>query len=246
MSKILLESPVFSFEAAMQAASFGVDRLELCSNFPEGGETPSAGMLKILKSELDLPIFAMIRPRGGDFAYSQKELMVMKRDIEILGELGADGFVFGVLDYQGSVNVDACESLMRSAGGKPCTFHRAFDASANLKEALDAIISCKFQRILTSGGKNSVSEGIPMLLELIEKAKDRISIMPGGGTRPEHVKVLNQNGFLKEIHASCRTIIPSKNQFINQGLSFSSEPVAFSHHLGIDHEIVNQFLEVLD
>ena len=246
MRKILLESPVFSFEAAMQAASFGVDRLELCSNFPEGGETPSAGMLKILKSELDLPIFAMIRPRGGDFAYSQKELMVMKRDIEILGELGADGFVFGVLDYQGAVNVDACESLMRSAGSKPCTFHRAFDASANLMDALDAIISCKFHRILTSGGKNSVSEGIPMLSELIEKAKDRISIMPGGGTKPEHVKVLNQNGFLKEIHASCRTIIPSKNQFINQGLSFSSEPVAFSHHLGIDREIVNQFLEVLD
>jgi copper homeostasis protein len=246
MSKILLEAPVFSLEAAMQAASFGVDRLELCSNFPEGGETPSAGMLKILKSELDLPIFAMIRPRGGDFAYSQKELMVMKRDIEILGELGADGFVFGVLDYQGTVNVDACESLMRSAGGKPCTFHRAFDASSNLMEALDAIISCKFQRILTSGGKNSVSEGIPMLLELIEKAKDRISIMPGGGTRPEHVTVLNQNGFLKEIHASCRTITSSKNQFINKGLSFSSEPVAFSHQLGIDHEIVNQFLEVLD
>lgn len=245
MSKILLESPVFSFEAAMQAASFGVDRLELCANFPEGGETPSAGMLKILKSEIDLPIFVMIRPRGGDFAYSQKELMVMKRDIEILGGLGADGFVFGVLDYHGHVNVDACESLMRSAGGKPCTFHRAFDASANLMEALDAVISCKFQRILTSGGKNAVSEGIPMLLELIDKAKDRISIMAGGGTKPEHVKILNQNGFLKEIHASCRTISPSKNQFINPGLSFSSEPVAFSHQLEIDREIVNQFLEVL-
>jgi copper homeostasis protein len=246
MSKILLESPVFNFEAAMQAASFGVDRIELCSNFPEGGETPSAGMLKILKSEIDLPIFVMIRPRGGDFAYSQKELMVMKRDIEILGGLGADGFVFGVLNGQGTVNVDACESLMRSAGGKPCTFHRAFDASANLMEALDAIISCKFQRILTSGGKRVVSEGIPMLLELTEKAKDRISIMPGGGTKPEHVKILNQNGFLKEIHASCKTVTLSKNQFINQELSFQSEPVEFSQHMGIDQEIVNQFLEVLD
>lgn len=245
MSKILLESPIFSLEAAMQAASFGVDRLELCSNFPEGGETPSAGMLKILKSEIDLPIFVMIRPRGGDFAYSQKELMVMKRDIEILGEIGADGFVFGVLDYQGAVHTDACESLIRSAGGKPCTFHRAFDATANLMEALDAIIGCKFQRILTSGGKNSVSEGIPTLLELMEKAKDRISIMPGGGAKPEHVETLSQTGFLKEIHASCKASIPSKNQFINHGLSFSSDPISFSHHLGIDREIVNQFLVAL-
>lgn len=87
-------------------------------------------------------------------------------------------------------------------------------------EALDAIICCKFQRILTSGGKNSVSEGIPMLLELIEKAKDRISIMPGGGTRPEHVTVLNQNGFLKEIHASCRTITSSKTNLSIRGYHF--------------------------
>jgi len=245
MSKICLESPVFNFEAALQAASFGVDRLELCANFPEGGETPSAGMLKILKSEIDLPIFVMIRPRGGDFSYSQKELMVMKRDIEILGELGADGFVFGVLDFHGKVNVDACESLMRSAGGMPCTFHRAFDASADLFEALDAIISCKFQRILTSGGKNSVSEGMPILLELLEKAKDRISIMPGGGTKPEHVEKLNTSGYLKEIHASCKSVTRSKNQFMPESLSFSSNPIDFSNRMEIDQQLVNQFLEVL-
>ena len=245
MSKILLESPVFSFDAAIQAASFGVDRLELCSNFPEGGETPSAGMLKILKSELDLPIFVMIRPRGGDFAYSQKELMVMKRDIEILGELGADGFVFGVLDVQGNVNMDACESLMRSASGKPCTFHRAIDAAKDLSEALDAIISCKFQRILTSGGKNSVEEGLPILLNLLNTAKDRVSIMPGGGTTPAHVKILQETGYLKEIHASCKSISPSNNQYINQDLSFSAYPIDFSNRMEVDGNLVNQFLEVL-
>lgn len=246
MSKILLEAPVYNLEACMQAADAGVDRLELCSNFPEGGVTPSAGMLKILKSEIDLPVFVMIRPRGGDFAYSQKELMVMKRDIEILGELGADGFVFGVLDFQGKVNVDACESLIRSASGRPCTFHRAFDASSDYFDSLEKIIACKFQRILSSGGKNTVEEGIPLLKELMEVAKDRITIMPGGGTKPKHVTELKRTGFLREIHASCKTWRPSKNQFINPDLSFSDDPKSFSHHLEIDQNIVNEFLEVLD
>lgn len=245
MSKISLESPVFNFEAAVQAAAYGVDRLELCSNFPEGGETPSAGMLKILKSELELPIFVMIRPRGGDFAYNQKELMVMKRDIEILGELGADGFVFGVLDIHGKVNTNACESLIRTAGGKPCTFHRAFDASANLFDSLEDIISCKFERILTSGGKNSVAEGMSTLVELMNKAKDRISLMPGGGTQPEQVQVLRETGFLRDVHASCKKTTESQNQFINQSLSFSGSPVDFSSRLVVDQEIVNQFLAVL-
>lgn len=246
MSKILLETPVYTLEACMQAADSGINRLELCSNFPEGGVTPSAGMLKILKSEIDLPVFVMIRPRGGDFAYTQKELMVMKRDIEILGELGADGFVFGVLDFQGKVNFEACESLLRSANGMPCTFHRAFDASSDHFDSLGKIIDLKFQRILSSGGKNTVGEGISLLKKLMEVAKDRITIMPGGGTKPEHVTELKKTGFLREIHASCKTWRPSKNEFINPDVSFSDDPKSFSHHLEIDQTVVNQFLEVLD
>lgn len=245
MSKVILESPVFNVEAAMDAAQFGVDRLELCANFPEGGETPSAGMLKFLKTEIDVPVFVMIRPRGGDFAYSQKELMVMKRDIELLGDLGADGFVFGVLDKQGFVDSDSCKSLLRAASGKPCTFHRAFDASADYFDSLEKIIACGFDRILTSGGKNSVTEGMDTLRELLVKAQDRISIMPGGGTRPEHVLELKKTGFLQEVHASCKTWVASTNQFINPNLSFSDDPKSFSHHLRIDQEVVKQFLKVI-
>ncbi len=245
MSKIILESPVFNVEAAMDAAQFGVDRLELCSNFPEGGETPSAGMLKFLKTEIDIPVFVMIRPRGGDFAYSQKELMVMKRDIELLGELGADGFVFGALDKYGYVDSDSCKSLLRAASGKPCTFHRAFDASADYFDSLEKIITCGFERILTSGGKNSVTEGLDLLKELLLKAQERISIMPGGGTRPEHVSELRKTGFLKEVHASCKTWKTSTNQYFNPEVSFSDDPKSFTHHLRIDPEVVNQFLEVI-
>lgn len=246
MNKITLESPVFNVEAAMDAASFGVHRLELCANFPEGGETPSAGMLKFLKTEIDIPVFVMIRPRGGDFAYSQKELMVMKRDIELLGAQGADGFVFGVLDNQGFVDVDSCKSLLRAASGKPCTFHRAFDASADYFDSLEKIIACGFDRILTSGGKNSVTEGLDTLKELLAKAQDRISIMPGGGTKPEHVLELKKTGYLTEIHASCKTWKPSANQYLNPDVSFSDDPKSFTHHLRIDQKVVRQLLEVIE
>lgn len=245
MEKILLEAPVFNLQAAMEAAQFGIDRLELCSNFPEGGETPSAGMLRFLKSEVDIPVFVMIRPRGGDFVYSQKEQIVMKQDIQLLTELGADGFVFGILDEKGKVNEAACKMLLRAAGEKPCTFHRAFDASSDLEDSLERIIDLGFQRILTSGGKNSLTEGLPVILELLEKANDRIIIMPGGGTKAEHVPILRKSGYLKEVHASCKVAKPSSNQFINEGLSFSASPLDFSLHFGVDPAVVNEFKSVL-
>lgn len=245
MSKILLEAPVFNLQGALEAAQFGVDRLELCANFPEGGETPSAGMLRFLKSEVDIPVFVMIRPRGGDFVYSQKELIVMKQDIQLLGELGADGFVFGVLDENGRVNETACKMLLRAVGNKPCTFHRAFDASSDLHDSLERIIHLGFDRILTSGGKNSLSEGLPVIQDLLSKATDRIIIMPGGGTKAEHVPILKKTGYLKEIHASCKIPRTSPNQFVNSGLSFSGNPLDFSQRFGVDPALVNEFKAVL-
>ena len=245
MSSILLEAPVFNVQAAMEAADQGIDRLELCANFPEGGETPSAGMLRFLKSELDLPIFVMIRPRGGDFVYSSKELLVMKHDIQLLGDLGADGFVFGVLDAQGIVNESACEFLLRAAGSKPCTFHRAIDASVNLQDSLKKIIQLGFQRVLTSGGKNSLSEGLDQVLELLRLAQDQLIVMPGGGLKPAHVPILKASGYLKEIHASCKQAKPSSNRFINPELSFSSAPLDYSTIFGIDPAVVEEFKSVL-
>jgi len=245
MSNILLEAPVFNVQAAMEAAEQGIDRLELCANFPEGGETPSTGMLRFLKSELDLPIFVMIRPRGGDFVYSSKELLVMKHDIQHLGDLGADGFVFGVLDPQGTVNESACEFLLRAAGSKPCTFHRAIDASVNPQDSLKKIMQLGFQRVLTSGGKNSLSDGLDQVLELLSLAQDQLIVMPGGGLKPAHVPTLKTSGYLKEIHASCKLPKPSSNKFINQELSFSSAPLDYSTIFGIDPAVVEEFKSVL-
>ena len=241
MSKVLLEAPVFNLQASIEAAAYGIDRLELCANFPEGGETPSAGMLRFLKSEFDIPVFVMIRPRGGDFVYSQQELLVMKQDIQLLGDLGADGFVFGVLNERGEVDQQANEFLKSAAGGRPCTFHRAFDASADLFKSLEKIIDLGFDRILTSGGKNSLSEGLDTVIQLLQKAKERIIIMPGGGTKPEHLPTLYASGYLREVHSSCKKPKPSVNQYINSELSFSSEPLDYSMQFGIDPELVIKY-----
>lgn len=238
---MLLEAPVFNLQASLEAAQLGIDRLELCANFPEGGETPSAGMLRFLKREIDIPIFVMIRPRGGNFVYSPKELLVMKQDIQLLGDLGADGFVFGALDAQGSVNESACESLLRAAESKPCTFHRAFDASADLTGSLEKIIQLGFHRVLTSGGENSIEEGLPQVMALLEQAKERIIILPGGGLKVTHVSRLKESGYLKEVHASCKLAKPTDNQFVKSDLNFVGTPLDFSMNFGIDPQLVNEF-----
>ncbi|MCH6199416.1 copper homeostasis protein CutC [Aquiflexum sp. LQ15W] len=241
MEKILLEAPVFTVEAAIKAAEYGIDRLELCSDFGEGGETPSAGMLTFLKEKVDIPIFVMLRPRGGDFVYSSEELYVMKKDIAIFKNLGADGFVFGVLDQDGQVDREACKYLINVAGELPCTFHRAFDITADKKKALNTIIDLGFQRILTSGGENDVSKGLENILELLEMAKDDIIIMPGGGSKPEHVSQLNRNGHLREIHASCKSYRPTQSSYFHPSVSLSSDPLAFRQVLTVDQNMVNLF-----
>ena len=169
----------------------------------------------------------------------------MKHDMQLLGDLGADGFVFGVLDPQGAVNESACEFLLRAAASKPCTFHRAIDASANLQESLKKIMQLGFQRVLTSGGKNSLSEGLDQVVELLNLAKDQLIVMPGGGLKPSHVPALKATGYLKEIHASCKLPKASSNQFTKPELSFSSTALDYSTIFGIDPAVVEEFKSVL-
>jgi copper homeostasis protein len=238
MDKIILEAPVFTLEAAILAADFGIDRLELCADFGEGGTTPGAGMLAYLKSRVEIPIFVMIRPRGGDFVYSSDELEVMKKEITILKGLGADGFVFGILEPNGKVNIDANLSLIKMADGSPCTFHRAFDASSNLEESLEKIIDCGFRRILTSGGRKRIQL-------LLEKAGDRIIIMPGGGTTPEHLKPLASSGHLREVHSSCKAFRDSQSSYFNPDLQLSEGGAASEKVLTVDRFLVEAFQKEL-
>jgi copper homeostasis protein len=241
MSKIILEAPVFTIEAAIKAAEFGVDRLELCADFGEGGETPSSGALRFLKSNVNIPIFVMIRPRGGDFVYSREELEVMKLDIEMLRKCGADGFVFGVLSPDGSVNKEACITLIDEAKGLPCTFHRAFDVCRDPEQAILDLIDCGFARLLTSGNKNTVTEGMSQIQSLLENYGDQIIIMPGGGLQPQHVVALKKYAYLKEVHASCKTYRPTLSEYFHPEVKLSNDPLSFKQVLTIDQRLVEQF-----
>ena len=202
--EISLEIPVFSADDADIAAQLGADRLELCASYSEGGLTPGAGLLKVVKERVDIPIFAMLRPVGGHFNYSELEFEVMGQELKILKSFGADGFVFGILNQDKTVDIKACEKLINMAGGLPCTFHRAFDEVIKPYRALEEIKELGFKRILTSGQQPGVEQGIELLNGLLNFAGDDIIIMPGGGMRPEFINPLNQNRKLKEIHASCR------------------------------------------
>jgi len=237
MAKILLEAPVFTIEAALLANSYGIDRIELCSNFGVGGETPSAGALQFLKQNISIPIFVMIRPRGGDFVYSKEEILVMQEDIRILKSHGADGFVFGALTFEGQLDMETNKAMIECADGLPCTLHRAFDSTVDIFETLELAVSCGFERILTSGGENTVSEGLDNLLSLINTAKDRIIIMPGGGLKPEHLSHLYQSGHLQEVHASCKGQRPSQAIFRKPELELTQQ----ADILTVDRDSVKEF-----
>lgn len=241
MDKLLLEAPVYTLEAALLAEDYGINRLELCADYGEGGTTPGAGMLTYLKTKSQVPVFAMVRPRGGDFVYSNQELEVMKKEISILKTCGADGFVFGLLEANGKVHRDACSSLIEVADGLPCTFHRAFDASVDLEESLEIIIGCGFKRILTSGGRQTVAEGLEMIKNLLIKARGRITIMPGGGTAPEHLEELHATGLLSEIHASCKTWRLSHCTYFNPHLKLSGSGETADKVLTVDKSLVEAF-----
>ncbi len=239
--KLLLESPVFDVESALKAAKYGVDRLELCSSFSEGGLTPGPGLFSFLKSNIEIPVFVMIRPRGGDFMSSYEEIEVMKEEINIFSSLGADGFVFGVLNEDGTVHKQACEALIKKADGTPCTFHRAIDVSSDMNQALEDIIDCGFQRILTSGGKQNVEAGLPKIKELMKQAGERITIMPGGGMKPEFIPSLKKIGFLKEVHASCKRIEKAPGRYVNEELQFTIDGLEPDEFLSVDQQKISDF-----
>ncbi|HUX20223.1 MAG TPA: copper homeostasis protein CutC [Spirochaetia bacterium] len=169
-----------SVEDVMEAEAGGANRVELNSSLFFGGLTPTVGTLITAKKKATIPIMVMIRPRGGGFCYTKAELEVMERDIEELLSHGADGIVFGILDQSGGVDEAACRRLMARAEGREVVFHRAFDVMANPKEGLERIIGMGFRRILTTGRRANVEDGVETLRQIIHQADGRIEILPGG------------------------------------------------------------------
>ena len=214
----MLEICCANIASALNAQAAGADRIELCDNLWEGGTTPSFGMLKVLRQELKIQIFVLIRPRGGDFLYSDAEFKVMLQDIYLAKELGADGIVSGILKADGTVDCDRTTALIEAASPLPFTFHRAFDCSRDLNEALEDIIFCGAKRILTSGGKNSVAEGIEPLKELNKQAAGRIIILPGGGINSQNIQSIKEKTGCTEFHLSAKKLSKSDMLYHKPGL----------------------------
>lgn len=203
MSKI--EIACFNPESAIIAFENGADRIELCDGLSEGGTTPDFETMKGLRTKITIPIFVMIRPRGGDFTYSEVEFEQMKKELVQLKSLGADGFVFGILDQNDEVNVEQNKVLVELADPLPCTFHRAFDRATNLEDSLEKVIDCGFKTILTSGQKPNVSEGKENLKKLVELSDGRIEILVGGGLRSTNIEEIREFTSAGYFHSSAIT-----------------------------------------
>ena len=216
---MLLEIAVFNIQSAILAEAARADRLELCENPNDGGTTPSYGTLISAKEKISIPIFPIIRPRGGDFFYSDAEFEVMKKDILLCKSLGFEGVVFGLLNIDGSIDIKRTSLLVLLAYPMEVTFHRAFDRANNPFNAMEDIIACSCQRILTSGQVPNAFDGKNLIKELIVKAASRIIIMPGSGVRSNNIKELAQFTGADELHSSARKIIFSPMKFINDTMN---------------------------
>jgi copper homeostasis protein len=202
----------------MEARKGGAGRIELCDNFTEGGTTPSYGTILVALKHLQMDLFVIIRPRGGDFLYSDIEFEVMKQDILFVRDAGVKGVVFGILSKDGKIDIERNRQLLELAKPMQATFHRAFDMTDDPFSALEDIITIGFDRILTSGQKATAIEGADTISKLVKQAGNRIIIMPGSGINEENILELAQKTGAKEFHASLRKKVKSNMKYRNNGV----------------------------
>lgn len=237
----MLEIATFTLQGALDAYHAGAHRLELCENPNDGGTTPSYGMLKKVKELIPIPVFPIIRPRGGNFAYSSDEIEVIMADILLCKELGYEGVVIGFLDEKGNVNKESTKAAVALAFPMEVTFHRAFDRANNPEQALEDCIACGCKRILTSGQFPSLMNGLNTLKLLVEKAQDKIIIMPGSGLKSDNIKEVMDLIGAKEYHTAARKKIYNEDVFspttMNEQMNYIGiDPTEIKHILSIINE----------
>lgn len=211
-----LEICANSFTSALAAQNGGANRVELCENMAEGGTTPSYAQIKLCKERLSVAIWPIIRPRGGDFLYSDDEFELMKEDVKICKSLNCDGVVTGILLANGEIDQIRCAELIDLAKPLPVAFHRAIDMSNDLTKALEDLIKLGFVRVLTSGGAESALTGAENIAKLVKEANGRIEIMPGAGINPNNILEIATKTGAKNFHSSSRISIESKMEYRNQ------------------------------
>jgi copper homeostasis protein len=218
-----LEICVDSISSALNAQTAGADRIELCDNLSEGGTTPGYGMITSARSNLSLTIHVLIRPRGGDFLYSDLEYDIMRRDIDLCGENGIDGIVTGILLPGGDIDIERTARLFEFAYPMNATFHRAFDRCRDPVRGLEDVITTGASRLLTSGHHNKAQDGLELIRQLIIQAEGRLIVMPGGGIDETNAAQIVRATGAKELHLTARTEIDSEMIFRRQGISMGSQ-----------------------
>ena len=241
-NKYLVEIATSDFNTTAAAVEGGAQRIELCANLAEGGVTPSQGTIRQCREKLQILLYPIIRPRGGDFLYTNDEFRIMLQDVQFCKQLGCDGVVIGLLNEDGSIDIKRTSALVEAAYPLGVTFHRAFDRCRDPFEALEQLISIGCERILTSGQKPSAPDAIELIASLNKTADDRIIIMPGSGVRKENVKELADKTGCVEFHSSLRGKTKSKMQFIHP--AFASSEESYSNNY-IDPAEVKAFIEAL-
>ncbi len=243
-----LEICANSVDSCLEAQKGGAYRVELCAGIPEGGTTPSYGDMALARELLDIKLHVIIRPRGGDFLYSDLEHRIMLKDIEIARELGVDGVVIGCLTADGEVDVPRNKALIKAAGNMSVTFHRAFDMCRDPFESLEKIILLGCDRILTSGQEPKAEQGIPLLNKLVEKAGERIIIMPGSGINTGNIAAIAQGTGAKEFHLSARAPVESGMVYRNPRVKMGGEPIVINEYeqMVTQAELVKNTLRALE
>ncbi len=217
--KILIEICVDNIESALVSQRGGADRIELCSSLSIGGVTPSKGMIEYAVSHLRIPVNVLIRPRGGDFLYTNSEFNVIKSDIFTAKVAGAAGIVIGMLNSDGTVDSCRMKEVMEMCSPMTVTFHRAFDMVKEQFTALEQIIGLGCNRILTSGGSLHATNGSPIISELVQKSANRIIIMPGSGINERNFAELVEATGCREYHLSASGLFQGKMRYENSQLS---------------------------
>jgi copper homeostasis protein len=244
-NRILVEIAVFTPSAAIAAAKAGANRIELCSGFSEGGLSPSAGTIMQVRQSVTIPIHVMIRPRIGDFVYNYLEKKCILNDIEFCKQYGIDGIVVGALTDQGMVDTDFIKQVVEVAKPMSVTFHRAFDLCPNLFMAMELLIGCGVSRILTSGGKTTVVDGIEVISNLVARANNRIVILPGGGVKAVNAKRIIEETQVKELHLSAKELVYSSMKSHSEVNFTSVGQVSDANWYECSADSVKEILEVI-
>jgi copper homeostasis protein len=222
-----IEIATTDFESTKAAVEGGADRIELCTALSEGGITPSYGLIKKCRDAFSIPLFPIIRPRAGDFLYSDEEFEIMLEDVRICKEAGCDGIVSGILKKDGSIDKKRTIKMIEAAYPMEFTFHRAFDRCKEPFEAMEELIAMGCQRILTSGQQPTATAGIDLIRKLVKAADSRIIIMPGSGVRKENIKQLADETSAVEFHSSVKTKQKSGMEFVHP--AFASSEESYTH-----------------